>query len=553
MPPWERYAQATPQIAKPWEKFSTPQQMGPNPQTENKVGGFGAGAVMGAVDPVYGIGQAVPHGMHWLTSLGGNAPNPVSELYGKQAERMNESVKTREENYQDNRKSDGFDWGRLTGNVVSPANWIPGGAVGKTASLGGKIGTGVLTGAAFGASQPVADTENFAENKAWQTGLGAAGGAVAPAVGGAVGRIMNPQTAPAVKGLLNEGVKLTPGEMAGGMVKRGEDLLSSLPGAGSLVKGAQKRSIESLNAAAINRALEPIGKSLPKGMDLGRDAVAYVGDTLGQAYDDLLPKLTGKIDDQFAADLQNLNQMVADDFIMNDATKGKIGKILKEMVSNRISQTGNITGQAVKEIESNLGDLATKLGKSLDPSDAQLADSLREVQDSLRSMLERTNPNYAKELKAINKGYANFKRVKRAAASVGASDGIFTPSQLQSAVKAADRSKDKGAFAKGEALMQDLSDPAKARMAPSVPNSGTADRLFALGALSTAGGGAAMTPAMIPAAIASLGYVPGGRRIAQALLTERPQAVRAAGTAATKYAPYLGAPLTAPLANQRGD
>jgi len=130
---------------------------------------------------------------------------------------------------------------------------------------------------------------------------------------------------------------------------------------------------------------------------------------------------------------------------------------------------------------------------------------------------------------------------------------VFNPSQLQSAVKALDRSKDKGAFARGSALMQDLSDPAKSRMAPSVPNSGTADRAMAAATLFSLGGGASVSPAAIPAAVAALGYVPGGRRIAQALLAERPKALRAVGSAAAKYAPYLSGPAAAPLANQRRD
>jgi len=516
------------------------------------------GVRMGAMDPVYGVGQMVPRALQQITSLGGLAENPVSRLYGKSVETMDKATKRREQAYQTQRQEQGdtgFDWGRLGGNVISPVNYAGAGAAVKAAqapTMLGKVLGGAVLGGAYGSTAPVTGGDNFAAQKAEQVAWGAGGGAAAPIAGAALGRVFNPQTDDAIKGMLKEGVKLTPGEMAGGTLKRGEDILASVPGVGSLVKGAQRRSIESLNTAAINRSLAPLGKQLPKNIDVGRDAINYAKDTLSQAYDDLLPKLTGKIDQQFADDLRNISDMVDMDYVMNDATKQKFGKILNEQVLNRVSGTGGIQGTAIKEIESFLGDLASKFQKSLDPSEAQLADALREVQDTLRQMVTRSNPQYADQLKAINTGYANFYRIQRAGAAVGAQEGVFTPAQLQNAVKALDRSKDKSQFARGNALMQDLSDPAKAVMAQSIPNSGTVDRGLAAATLFSLGGGASVSPLMAPAAVASLGYVPGGRRIAQALLTERPQAVRELGTAAAKYAPYLSAPLATPLARQQG-
>lgn len=533
------------------ETRATPQQ----PQAPKNY--KGEGVVMGATDPIYGIGQVMPRVLSKVTSAGGLFPNPVSRAYDRSAQTVDRSVKAREQSYLAGREDDGFDWGRLTGNVISPVNLMGAGAAAKgaqAATLGGRALSGAVSGGLTSVAMPVTEEGDFATQKAKQALWGAAGGAAVPAIGAAAGRVLNPQTDDAVKGLLNEGVKLTPGEMAGGVAKTMEDKLTSVPLVGDVIKGAQKRSIESLNTAAINRALEPLGKSLPKDVKLGRDAIQFVGDELGKAYDDLLPKLTGQIDQQFSDDLDNLTQMVDADFIMDDAAKAKFKQIMDGLVRNRISKPGGITGQAIKDIESQLNNLTSTFGKSLDPSQKQMASVLSEVQDSLRGMVQRSNPQQAEKLKAINRGYANFKRVQRAASMVGTDEGVFTPSQLQNAVKAMDRSKDKAAFAKGNALMQDLTDPAKSRMASSIPDSGSAGRLMAPAALFGLGTGAvampSMSPAMIPAAAMAAGYVPGGRRLAQALLTERPQSVRAVGTAAAKYAPYLGAPLVAPLATQ---
>lgn len=520
----------------------------PKRETASTVSRFGSGLA----DPAYGIAQLVPRGIEAVTSLGGLAPNSVSDFYGQDAKRMDEVAKSREAEYQ-KKAPEGFDWARLAGNIASPTNIVAGGmaARGATAGLGAKTLAGMAGGAATAGTMPVTSGEDFATEKMKQIGYGALGGGAAPIVGSAVGRMLNPATDDAVKGMLKEGIKLTPGEMAGGIVKRGEDLLSSVPLVGSLVKNAQRKSIESLNTAAINRALKPIGKSLPKNVNLGRDAIGYAEAELGKAYDDLLPKLTGKVDDEFIDDIAGIKDLVAVNDIMYAPEKAKFLDILGN-IEKRISPNKGILGNAIKELESEIGDKASKFSRGT-IQEQDLAGALLEVQDSLRSMVARSNPQYSKELASINKGWANFKRVQRAAAMVGSDQGVFTPSQLQNAVKALDRSKDKSAFAQGSALMQDLSDPAKSAMAQSIPNSGTADRALAAGTMFSLGGGAALSPMAIPTAIAGAAYMPGGRRIAQALLTERPDAARSLGKAAAKYSQYLAAPIAAPLGKKQGD
>lgn len=561
--PWEKYAQPQQTAqAKPWEAYAQPVEQAPiqppaAPQqpTQDK-NGFGTGVAMGILDPVYGIGQMVPRALSQVTSLGGLAPNPVSRAYDRSAQGIDKSFKATEQNYNANRENpESFDWGRLTGNIASPVNWIGGGPAGtamQNMSKGKKLASVIGIGAGLGALAPVSDTENYTSEKAKQMALGAGGGLAGQAVGSAAARVLNPKTDEGVKKLLAEGVKLTPGEIAGGAVKRGEDILSSIPLVGGLVKGAQKESIESLNTAAINRSLAPLGKKLPSGLKSGRDAIAYAQDTLGEAYDNLLPKLTGKIDKTFADDMDNLDQAVIGNFALDDADKAVYSKIMDQIVKKRFGNGGQVFGQGIKDIESELGRLSKDFMSDASASKRNLGAALSEAQDSLRSMLERTNPQYADELKNINKGYANFKRVQKAAASVGASEGMFSPAQLQNAIKAADRSKDKSAFARGGALMQDLSEPAKARMQASIPDSGTPSRALGAAILGGAGlSGASLTPAMIAPALAALPYIPGGRKLAEVMLAQRPNVSRQAGALLEKATPYLAAP-SAAISLQQG-
>lgn len=525
----------------------------PQPEKSGSDNFSSYGVSMGVVDPIYGVGQLVPRGLSAAAKAIGL--DTVSDLYKQSAENIDTGYKQVSKEYESQRQDPkGFDWGRLVGNVASPINWVGTGAVAPTAKIGAKVATGAAIGGGMTAAMPVENTDNYWTEKAQQFGIGLGAGALGTAATSGIGRVLSPKTAPEVTSMLKEGVKLTAGEMAGGAVKRGEDILRSFPVVGSLVKNSQTNSIKSLNEAAINRALSPIGKSLPKGMDVGRGAIAYAEDTLGQAYDNLLPKLTGKIDKPFADAMDSLDDAVKNNFALEDADKALYKNIMDQIVRNRFSKNGTVFGQGVKDIESELGRLIKSFGSDQSASKRNLSGALSEAQDALRDMLQRANPDNAAELKAINKGWANFKRVQRAASSVGSEEGVFTPAQLQSSVRALDKSKDHSAFAKGMALMQDLSEPAKARMAQSIPNSGSVDRAVGLGLIGAGGLGYQYdNPYLLALGGLGAAYTPAGRKMAEMLLTKRPEIVRQAGTAISKYSPYLASPMAIPLAKNSGD
>jgi hypothetical protein len=82
--------------------------------------------------------------------------------------------------------------------------------------------------------------------------------------------MLAPQTRPEVAELLGEGVPMTPGQIIGGMAKRIEDKAVSLPVVGDAIIGAQRRSVEGFNRAALNRVLKPIGEKATK---IGREGL----------------------------------------------------------------------------------------------------------------------------------------------------------------------------------------------------------------------------------------------------------------------------------------
>lgn len=375
-------------------------------------------------------------------------------------------------------------------------------------NLTGNVGIGALTspigpvasGAAMGFLTPTTDgVEGALKN----TAIGAGAGYLGDKAIKAGARLIQPKVDPNVKALLDQGIRLTPGQAAGGLASRLESKSTSLPFVGDAIAAAQRRGGADLNRVAFDRALAPIGKKLPVGVT-GRDAVQYADDALGAAYDRLLPKMATQADNVFTGEVQNLRQMMSTGAI-DPKYADTFERIVKARVLDKFQGQQAMTGETMKSVESHLTKEIARFRRAPDPDANLMADALQEVQSSLRSLVMRNNPQFADELKRINTGWANFKRVQRAAAGLGTDEGVFTPAQLENAVKAMDRSKDKARFAEGRALMQDLSGPAKAVMGSKYPDSGTAGRMMNVGGLASyllhpgipatlMGGAAAYTP-----------------------------------------------------------
>jgi len=179
---------------------------------------------------------------------------------------------------------------------------------------------------------------------------------------------------------------------------------------------------------------------------------------------------------------------------------------------------------------------------SNDAYQRELGGALKQMDVELRGLVERSNPQYAKELSAINEAYRIMKTAQKASSSVAAEDGVFTPAQLHNAVKNGDWSKDKRAFAEGTAYLQDLSGAGKRVLANQYPDSGTAGRLM-LGAGGIASGLA--SPAVPLSLIAgSSAYIPMIQKLLTGAVASRPQSAQLVANEMTKAAPYLAAPGT---------
>lgn len=429
---------------------------------------------------------------------------------------LDAGIKQNEADYQGARRatgSEGIDFARLGGNYIGAG---PLAAVSPGGPLVMRMVAGGALGAAAGATQPVIEGQDqFWTEKGKQMALGGVLGAAAAPVAAGLSRVISPNVRPEVELLRKAGVTPTPGQIAGGALQRSEEKLSSLPILGDAIKGAQRSAVEDLNRAAYSRALTPIGGKVPT--EIGRSGVAAVEQKLSDAYDALLPKLRFQADDVFSSEVARIRDMVQ---TLPDAEIAQFERIMKNQLSGKLTPQGLASGETIKVVESQLGKIAK--GYKGDPSfdKRQLGAAIEEIQSSIRASLERTNPEHARELSKINTGWANFARIRDAAGRLGSKEGIMSPAQLAGAVRAGDRSVGKGAYARGNALMQDLSDAAVNVLGPKYPDSGSIGRL-ALGA-GTVGSGFLNPAIPVGLGLSSLPYLPLLRQGAAAAMLDRP-------------------------------
>lgn len=418
-----------------------------------------------------------------------------------------------ERGYQAQRPTGGIDAGRLVGNMIGTA---PLAAVlpGPGATILGTAAKGAMTGAAVGGMTPVTDdTRSFDEQKKQQVMLGAASGGIAAPLLQMASRVISPQVDKAVAYLQERGVRPRPGQLIGPRAAAFEDKAMSAPIVGDAIAASQRRAMEDFNLAAYNEVLKPLGTKYSG--PVGRDGIANIQDSLSKAYDDVLPNIRFVADKPFVSEFKNIAKMA------QSLPPDKYKQFQTVMENDLIPRMkgGNMDGIAFKEMEGELGKFARTYASSASPDDRQLANAVREILGSARSALERTNPKFAPQLRKINQSYAMFTRVQDAAARVGTEEGVFSTNHLLSAVQRLDKSARKGAFARGDALLQRLAENGKKVLGIKYPDSGTAGRLANMGA------GMALVTNPVPTIgaglIGSLPYTQTGQNIANSLLTKR--------------------------------
>lgn len=398
---------------------------------------------------------------------------------------------------------------QLAGGAVAPGMIPAGGYITAGATGGARAGRAAGVGAGVGGATGFGNAEGPITDRLASAVEGAGIGAVTGAVGQRVvdrfarGSVGADTTA--ARQLSREGVQLTPGQMLqetpviGGLLRATEDRMAGMPVVGDVIQGARTRGLESANTAAAQRGLTPIGENIPSKTSPGYETVEYVQDRLGQAYGDVLSRVSPTVDAPVQA---GIAQILADaPAAMGQQRAEQLAEILSSRVMRNVDPaTGSISGEEFKRIETVLGQQQRELARALDNDQRALGQALGDIRAVFRDALARQHPAEAPRLQQINTGYANLVRVEDAAGSAGAiaREGVFTPAQLAAAVRRNTGSRSQRGS--GSGLMRDLA--TNMGILPStVPDSGTAGRGL-LGAV--LGGAVALKPEIaIPTVIAA--------------------------------------------------
>lgn len=464
--------------------------------------------------------------------LVGAANRALGSRLAPTAAQFNQQQAQEERDYQARRipANTEVDVGRLAGNMagIAPlAALMPG----PGASL---LSTGLrsaATGGVTGSMQPVTDdNRGFWDQKQEQAGVGALTGGIAGPALQAASRVVSPRVDAAVKYLRDRGVTPRPGQLMGPRAAAFEDKAMSAPILGDAIASSQRRAVESFNRAAYNEVLKPLGTKYTG--PIGREGIASIQNTLSNAYDDVLlsPKTQFRADKQFMNEFKKISGMAKElppDKFM------QFKSVMDSKVMSRI-KGGGMDGRSFKELESELSKFARQYSGSASPDDRNVAAAVREVLESARGALERASPGVGSQLRKINQAYSTFTRVQDAASRVGTEEGIFTPNHLLSAVRNMDKSARKGAFARGDAVLQKLAENGKKVIGIKYPDSGTAGRLANM----AAGGALVFDPVTTlgVGAVGSLPYSQAGQSAITSALTQRSPWARPVGNALNRIA-----------------
>ena len=291
-----------------------------------------------------------------------------------------------------------------------------------------------------------------------------------------VNRLSRPTADTAQRRMSRQGQELTMGQMFGGGLQRLEDAFTSIPLAGDLVRNRQRDTLASFDTLGTNTALRPLGEALES--SAGRQGVRDADAIISGAYTRALEPITAfnPAEETLTAALataRNPERLTAD-----------MSASLNSTLDNIFSQApGEIDGQTWKVIDSQLAAAGrqAEAGAATRPEMTALRDRLQQARTAWRDALGRVDENALAGVMAADAAEAQYRLVRQASSDVASAGrgGDASPATLNRAVA---QSGSNRRFARGENLMQDLTDDAMQVLPRTVPDSGTPLRSLVTGA-----------------------------------------------------------------------
>lgn len=357
--------------------------------------------------------------------------------------------------------------------------------------FGGSLPTNVAASAATSAALA---PENRGQ-AALGGGLGAGAGEVAGRVltktlGGLASRGITPEA----RAMMDEGMYVPLGKATENRVLRDAfERAKVLPVAGSVIRQQERNAIEGFNRSMTAKATPPTPVLDDAGnvlrfetkpvKEIGPDALNTLRTRFDSAYDALYKGRGIPVDDLYGREVtavlgeaQNYFPRIAGeiqaaakqaDDILRRGTESVVKRSggqpvgsgpISSRLTTPVTESVELSHAATRpeSVKQAIDALDKRIKTAYGRGDAEAAESLIALKSAVETLrLRGLPPEVASEAAAINKAYATFMQLQRATGSLGAqTQGVTTPRQMLSAIKANDRSPNKSAFARGNALNQ---------------------------------------------------------------------------------------------------
>lgn len=355
---------------------------------------------------------------------------------------------------------------------------------------------------------------------------GAAGGAIGGALGEGGGRILSralggavaPSVSADARAMMDDGVRVPMWKALeeGGAVRNLAERVRSLPIVGPLMKAQEASAMRDYNRNLIRDATPPVphfdeargilrwsAPTTTPVAEIGQEGMRALHGRFNQAYDAIYQGRKIPVDDAFEGELRSIGEaatnytpgaapdvgglirLVGDTLRKGTETTTRTSPILNAAGAPITSQQlghAAVNPQQVKNALDIANDAVTNAWRA---GDADKARAFEGVRDAVQALRERGLPPEVQQmLGPVNAAYAKYKLLQRAGSSVGAMrrEGIVTPAQMTTAIKASDKTAGKSATAMGTAGGQQAAQRANRVLGSELPEvgPGTAEKMALL-------------------------------------------------------------------------
>ena len=397
--------------------------------------------------PISGTGQFLAKTGEALTSLGGIAPNPVSEGLGGLGSRIAAH------------RGEVEKAATVMGGNAHPMYNLAGEAGSAPSLVAGAVKAPIMALGALGGAMAPSKDEGYWGNKAVDIGAGSLIAPVVQGVAGTIASALAPKVQAAMQYLKSKGMEVsntTIGQLLGGKVQDFENFLRDVvPFSG--IGAKQAAGTEEWRQAPVREALKKVGLDLPEGMTT-QEAMGHIQKVTGDIYDTVVPQIkevpfnivtlksgAPSFNQGFLGTLRNQ----AVDAAM-DIGDQKMVNQLNGLYKNRVLPTLNIdpktgtwtgqlpSGTAIHELTKDLSKEYSRY-KGTGGSNEAYADAVYTLRKTLQDKLRAADSTG--KLAKVDAAFSDLQIPQAAAAASTKISGEFTPAQLMQQVNKATSDK----------------------------------------------------------------------------------------------------------------